>query len=71
MLPNFKHIAVACFALIMFCIPLMGCSNDESRGYPPCITEDSESCYWDGDTRGNKTGVSFINTATGVIYLEG
>lgn len=26
----------------------------------PCRTEDSTLCYWNGDTRGNKTGYSFI-----------
>lgn len=27
----------------------------------PCPTEDSTLCYWDGDTRGNKTGISFVS----------
>lgn len=26
----------------------------------PCRTEDSTFCYWDGSTRGNHTGYSFI-----------
>lgn len=30
-------------------------------GMPPCITEDSENCYWDATTMGNGVGTSFVN----------
>jgi hypothetical protein len=41
------------------------------RTLPPCEFEDGPGpCFWDGDTRGNRTGLSFIVTADEqFIYL--
>jgi hypothetical protein len=39
-----------------------------STDLPACPTEDSVSCYWDGDTMGNGNGVSFVNDADGVSH---
>lgn len=36
-----------------------------STDLPACETEDSVSCYWDGDTMGNGRGLSFINDSDG------
>ncbi len=36
---------------------------------PPCATEDSNWCQWDGNTRGNKTGVSFVTLADVTFIL--
>lgn len=45
-------------------------ATDPAGGLPPCPTEDSNGCYWDGDTRGNKTGLSFVVDEHGnVTYL--
>lgn len=32
-----------------------------SLGMTPCVTEDSENCYWDATTMGNGVGTSFVN----------
>lgn len=38
--------------------------------FPPCATEDSQWCYWDATSRGNRRGRSFVAGAEGqVIYL--
>ena len=34
---------------------------------PPCPTEDSVSCYWDGHTMGNGTGRSYTVDAHGTL----
>lgn len=34
----------------------------------PCETEDSDNCYWDGKTRGNGKGKSFIVINGKVTY---
>lgn len=33
----------------------------------PCATEDSSGCYWDGDTRGNKTGASYLAVTETIV----
>jgi hypothetical protein len=39
---------------------------------PPCATEDSVSCYWDGPTMGNGTGRSYTVDSDGVLtYTDG
>lgn len=35
----------------------------------PCPTEDSTACYWDGSTRGNKTGESFVALTESVAIV--
>jgi hypothetical protein len=40
---------------------------DDSTELPPCVTEDSVSCYWDADTMGNGRGRSFTVDADGVV----
>lgn len=64
MLPKLSHIVVAFLSLLLFCIPLMGCSR-APQDYPPCVTEESgpefSPCHWDADVRGNQTGQSFTN----------
>ena len=27
---------------------------------PPCVAEDSDNCYWDARTMGNRQGDSFV-----------
>lgn len=34
----------------------------------PCATEDSNGCYWDGETMGSGNGRSFIVTDRGNVY---
>lgn len=37
----------------------------------PCPTEDSTLCFWDGSTRGNQTGVSYVAlTETIIIHTS-
>lgn len=38
---------------------------------PPCVTEDSDDCYWDGDTRGNRSGLSFYTIDGTTTYEDG
>lgn len=57
-----KTLTIAALALIAICSPV--------ASFPPCPTEDSNSCYWDADTRSNGKGRSFIALADySVIYL--
>lgn len=40
-------------------------------GLPDCPTEDSDNCFWDGQVRGNRTGVSFYVIDGEVTVTEG
>lgn len=35
---------------------------------PPCATEDSVSCHWDGSTQGNGKGMTFDVRPDGTLY---
>lgn len=37
--------------------------------YTPCVTEDSDNCYWDAQTSGNGQGRSFVVLDGVVHYL--
>jgi hypothetical protein len=36
---------------------------------PPCVTEDSDNCYWDADTRGNGQGNDIVVLKDGVAEV--
>lgn len=38
-------------------------------GFPPCQTEDSNTCYWDAASRGNGIGQSYVVWDNEVYYL--
>lgn len=60
---------IAAIALVLMFV-VVGSVNDFTTPLDPCPTEDSTMCYWDGNSRGNKTGVSFIALTENVrIYL--
>jgi len=50
---------IAGVALVVLFV-LLGSVTDFQSPLDPCPTEDSTWCYWDGDSRGNKSGKSFI-----------
>lgn len=35
----------------------------------PCVTEDSDNCYWDADRQGNGHGRSFVTIGGETSYL--
>jgi hypothetical protein len=43
--------------------------NQEASRLPPCLTEDSDNCYWDAKERGNGKGHSFT-TINGETYYD-
>lgn len=60
-----KHASIALLALIL--IPLTGCGYGTVITLTPCVTEDSDNCYWDAVLNGNGEGTSFV-TIDGVTY---
>lgn len=47
--------------IAMVAIGSMTSTDDWTRGYEPCATEDSAGpCYWDADEQGNGQGRSFV-----------
>lgn len=66
---------MAATALTVLLAPLiLGLSLDRPSNtiltIPPCVTEDSDDCYWDALTMGDRTGSSFINLGGSTYYLE-
>lgn len=58
-------VMLATVAWLVACGIIAGQSGSDqlTRDYPPCVTEDSPGpCYWDAPTRGNGIGQSFIVT---------
>ena len=45
--------------LLASLLPTDGSVEPTPQTLPPCPTEDSASCYWDGDTMGNGHGRSY------------
>ena len=42
-----------------------------STNLAPCVTEDSDNCYWLADESGNLEGRSFVTIDGEVFYLDG
>lgn len=65
-------VTLATVAWLVACgiVAVTDATDDLSRDYPPCITEDAPGpCYWDAPNRGNGIGQSFIITPNQtVIY---
>ena len=60
-----------CAALVWFTAAAFDQASDPRDGYAPSITEDSTSCYWDADARGNGQGRSFTTDSNDVVtYWE-
>jgi len=47
-----------------------GVENDEWYGLEPCVTEDSDNCYWDAELRGNGKGWSFYVIDGQITYVD-
>lgn len=63
------HKRMGAIALVLVFV-VGGSVTDFPTPLDPCPTEDSTMCYWDGNSRGNKTGVSFIALTEDLrIYL--
>ena len=63
------HKRIGAVALVLVFV-IGGSVTDFPTPLDPCPTEDSTMCYWDGNSRGNKTGVSFIALTEDLrIYL--
>lgn len=45
-----------------------GTDQGDSFTLEPCVVEDANGCYWDGNERGNKTGVSWWVEPNGTIH---
>lgn len=74
-----KRIATAIATILAITAAIIGVAlanstdtEDWTRGYEPCATEDSVGpCYWDADTMGNGEGRSFVVEPDGqVIYVS-
>lgn len=52
---------------------VVGTSTNEapSTNLEPCVTEDSDNCYWLADEQGNGQGRSFVAIDGHVYYLDG
>lgn len=46
-------------------------NNGATFRFPSCHYEDSRNCWWDAETRGTRTGHSFVNLRGHVLYLDG
>lgn len=54
-------------AMVTFHVPT-GVDRGDSFTLPPCPTEDSPGCYWDGSTRGEPGGLTFFTTPDDVVH---
>lgn len=61
---------IVALALILAPVFILTLAVLDTHAPKPCETEDSVSCFWDADTRGNGEGQSFIVDQYGnIAYL--